>query len=158
MASAWELGSTTFGYRDREMPENWSADTPGRHTLGVFDQDGGLVAKAVDREQAQWFGGRLVPTSGVAGVAVAAHQRRGGLGRLVLTHLLAQARERGAAISTLYPTTPFPYRALGWEEVGSLTYTAFPATAFTHVRPAEGFSLRPATEADVPAIQSLYRC
>jgi len=157
MTAAWELGSTTFGYRDREMPESWTSDSPGRNTLGAFDESGRLVAKAVDREQEHWFGGRLVPTSGVAGVAVVPEQRRGGLGRLVLTRLLAQARERGAAISTLYPTTPFPYRALGWEDVGSLTYTAFPATAFAHIRPAEGYSLRPAVEADVPAIHGLYR-
>jgi predicted acetyltransferase len=157
MAAAWELGSTTFGYRDREMPDSWTSDSPGRNTLGVFDEHGRLLAKAVDREQEHWFGGRLVPTSGVAGVAVAPDQRRSGLGRLVLTRLLAQARERGAAISTLYPTTPFPYRALGWEDVGSLTYTAFPATALAHIRPAEGYSLRPATEADVPAIYALYR-
>lgn len=157
MAAAWQLGSTTFGYRDREMPENWTSDSPGRNTLGVFDEAGRLAAKAVDREQSHWFGGRLVPASGVAGVAVAPEARRAGLGRLVLTRLLAQARERGAVISTLYPTTPFPYRALGWEDVGALTYTAYPATAFAGVRPAPGYSLRPATSQDVPAIHALYR-
>jgi predicted acetyltransferase len=157
MAAAWNLGSTTFGYRDKEMPEGWTSDSPGRHTLGVFDDSGRLVAKAVDREQGQWFGGRLVPTSGVAGVTVVPEIRGQGLGRLVLTSLLAAARDRGAVISTLYPTTPFPYRALGWEDVGTLTFTAFPATAFATARPAAGYTLRPATEEDVPAIHSLYR-
>jgi predicted acetyltransferase len=157
MPAAWNLGSTTFGYRDRTMPPDWTSDTPGRHTFGAFDETGRLVAKAVDREQGHWFGGRLVPTSGVAGVAVAPEVRGHGLARLVLTRLLANARERGAVISTLFPTTPFPYRALGWEDVGTLSYTSFPATAFAGVRPAPGHTLRPAAEEDVPAIYSLYR-
>jgi predicted acetyltransferase len=157
MAAAWNLASTAFGYRDRPMPDNWTSDTPGRRTLGGFDETGRLVAKAVDREQGQWFGGRLVPTSGVAGVAVAPEVRGRGLARLILTRLLTDARERGAVISTLFPTTPFPYRALGWEDVGALTYTAFPATAFAGVRPAPEITLRPAAEEDVPAIHSLYR-
>src|SRR5687768_10513571 len=113
--AAWKLGSLAFGYHDRPMPESWSSDTPGRYTLGAFDSSGRLVAKAVDRAQQQWFGGRAVATCGVAGVAVAPELRGKGLARQVLTRLLADARDRGAAISTLFPTVPFPYRRLGWE-------------------------------------------
>jgi predicted acetyltransferase len=153
--AAWKLGSVAFGYHKQPQPDGWSAVTAGRHTVGAFAPDGALVAKAVDREQGQWFGGRIVPASGVAGVAVAPEFRKHGLGRLVLTRLLADARERGAVISTLYPTTPFPYRALGWEQVGALTVTAFPATALATVRsPA---TVRPATAEDFPAIDALYR-
>ncbi len=156
-AAAWKLGSLSFGYHDRPMPENWTSDTPGRFTLGAFDPAGRLVAKAVDRAQEQWFGGRAVATSGVAGVAVVPELRAKGLARLVLTRLLAQARERGAAISTLYPTVPFPYRRLGWEEVGKLTYLALPTSELGVVRPSPEIELRPATEGDFPAIQDLYR-
>ena len=39
--------------------------------INLTDVDA-LVAKAVDRRQGHWFGGRLVPASGVAGVAVTA--------------------------------------------------------------------------------------
>ncbi|MFD0596862.1 GNAT family N-acetyltransferase [Catellatospora coxensis] len=85
---AWDLGSLAFGYHEQPMPETWNSNSPGRHTLGVFDPAGRMVAKAVDREQGQWFGGRIVPTSGVAGVATAPELRGRGLGRLVLTRLL----------------------------------------------------------------------
>lgn len=155
--AAWKLGSLAFGYHDREMPQDWTSDTPGRLTWGAFDDLGRLVAKAVDREQGQWFGGRIVPASGIAGVVVAPEWRGQGLARLVITRLLAAARDRGAAISTLFPTTPFPYRRMGWEQVGALSYTAIPAMALASVRAVPGVTLRPAEEADVPAIHEIYR-
>ncbi|HWS39140.1 MAG TPA: GNAT family N-acetyltransferase [Actinoplanes sp.] len=155
--SAWDLGSLTFGYHERPMPEDWSATPAGRRSLGVFDPAGRLVGKAVDREQSQWFGGRAVPTSGVAGVATAADVRGQGLGRLVLTRLLEDARDRGAAISTLFDTVPGPYRALGWEEVGVLTYHRVVTRVLAEIRPGGGTVLRPAAEADIPAVQDVYR-
>ncbi|WP_433796302.1 GNAT family N-acetyltransferase [Actinoplanes sp. CA-252034] len=154
---AWALGSLAFGYHERPMPEGWASDSPGRRTLGVFDAAGRLVAKAVDREQGQWFGGRVVPTCGVAGVATAAELRGRGLGRLVLTRLLQDARERGAVISTLFDTTPGPYRALGWEEVGALVYYTVPTRVLAEIRSDEQTTLRPATEADLPAVDDVYR-
>ncbi|MBB2943526.1 putative acetyltransferase, partial [Actinoplanes lutulentus] len=154
---AWNLGSLAFGYHERPMPEGWASDSPGRRTVGVFDPAERLVAKAVDREQGQWFGGRVVPVSGVAGVATAAELRGRGLGRLVLTRLLHDARERGAVISTLFDTTPGPYRALGWEEVGALVYWTAPTRVLAEIRPDTTTTLRPATEADIPAVDEIYR-
>ncbi|WP_172890510.1 GNAT family N-acetyltransferase [Actinoplanes derwentensis] len=154
---AWELGSLTFGYHERPMPPDWSSDTPGRRSLGVFDPDGRLVAKAVDREQGHWFGGRTVPASGVAGVAAAPELRGRGLGRLVLTRLLQDARERGAVISVLFDTTPAPYRALGWEEVGALTYYRVPTRVLAGIRPDKATTLRPAVPADIETVQEIYR-
>jgi predicted acetyltransferase len=154
--AAWKLGSLAFGYHAQPMPEKFGA-TPGRVTWGVFDESGRLVAKAVDRAQGQWFGGRLVPASGVAGVAVVPELRRAGLGRIVLTRLLAEARDRGGAISALFPTTPFPYRRLGWEEVGALTYYTLPTAGLAGAAPAaQGVTLRPATVDDVQSVYDLY--
>ncbi|BEL05062.1 GNAT family N-acetyltransferase [Actinoplanes sichuanensis] len=154
---AWDLGSLAFGYHERPMPDGWVSDSPGRHTLGVFDPAGRMVAKAVDREQDQWFGGRVVPVSGVAGVATAAELRGRGLGRLVLTRLLQSARERGAVLSSLFDTTPAPYRALGWEEVGVLVYHRAQTRVLAEIRPDSGTTLRPAAEADLPAVDEIYR-
>lgn len=155
-SAAWNLGSLAFGYGDRTMPADWTSDTPGRHTWGGFEH-GRLVAKAVDREQGHWFGGRLVPACGVAGVAVETEQRGRGHARRVLTRLLAAARERGALVSTLFPTTPFPYRALGWEICGAQTWTALPTATIATIAVPAGLTLRPAVEADVPTLQGLYR-
>jgi len=154
---SWDLGSLAFGYHDQPMPDGWASGSPGRRAFGVFDPAGHLVAKAVDREQGHWFGGRVVPTSGVAGVATAAELRGRGLGRLVLTRLLREARERGAVISTLFDTTAAPYRALGWEEVGALVYYTVPGRVLAEIRPDAEITLRPATEADLPAAGEIYR-
>jgi predicted acetyltransferase len=154
--ATWRLASLAFGYHKDPMPETWDM-AAGRTSWGAYDDGGRLVGRAVDREQAQWFGGRVVPTSGVAGVAVAPELRGRGVARVVLTRLLAGARERGAVISTLFPTTAVPYRRLGWETVGALTYTAWPASVLASVRPPADVSLRPATESDVPAVAELYR-
>jgi predicted acetyltransferase len=153
--AAWELGALAFGYGDRTRPDGWTSDTPGRHTWGVFD-DGVLVAKAVDREQGHWFGGRSVPACGVAGVAVATERRGEGLARVVLTRLLAGARERGAVVSTLFPTTPVPYRQLGWEECGAIEWTAVPTATLAAVRMPPGVRLRAAKAEDEPALRELY--
>lgn len=155
--AAFKLGSLAFGYHDRPIPDGFQATAPGRTSWGVFD-GGALIAKAVDREQGQWFGGRIVPACGVAGVAVQPEARTGGFGRMVLTKLLQEARERGAGISTLYPSTPFPYRALGWEEVGALTDYSIPTAALAVGREEKSqATLRPATTADIPAMQAIYR-
>jgi predicted acetyltransferase len=156
-AAAWVLGSVAFGYHDRGMPEGWTSDKPGRRTWGVFDADGRLMAKAVDREQSHWFGGSLVPASGVAGVAVMPELRGQGLAGVALRQLLADARERGAAVTTLFNTTPYPYRRAGYEETGSLVRAAVPTTSLSGSRVPPGLTLRPATLADVPALRSLYR-
>jgi predicted acetyltransferase len=156
-AAAWVLGSVAFGYHDRAMPDSWTSDKPGRRTWGVFDADGRLLAKAVDREQSHWFGGSLVPACGVAGVAVMPELRGQGLAGVALRHLLADARERGAAVSTLFNTTPYPYRRAGYEETGSLVRAAVPTASLSGSRVPAGLTLRPATVADVPALRSLYR-
>lgn len=78
-------------------PPGWQNDRPGRHAWGAFDSTGRLVAKAADREQGHWFGSRLVPASGVAGVAVSPELRGSGLARQLLTTLLVDASAAIAA-------------------------------------------------------------
>lgn len=156
LPAAWELSRVAFG-SERQPPPGWLEERPGRHGWGTFDGAGRLVAKAVDREQDHWFGGRLVPASGVAGVAVAPELRGTGLARRLLTTLLTAARERGAVISTLFPTNPAPYRRLGYEEVGALTWTSVPTSSLGGLSPPAEVSLRPAEAADVPAVLEIYR-
>jgi predicted acetyltransferase len=154
--ASWELGRLAFG-GPRQQPAGWAGPDPARLAWGAFDRSGRLVAKAVDRRQEHWFGGRLVPASGVAGVVVAADLRGRGVIRQVIAPLLAAARARGAVISTLFDSTPVPYRRLGWEEVGALTWRTLPTLALARIRPPAHIRLRPAVVADVPAVLELYR-
>jgi predicted acetyltransferase len=154
--AAWEMIRIAFG-AEREVPPWWRDERPGRLDWAVVDESGRMIAKATDRIQSHWFGGRLVPGCGIAGVIVAPELRGRGLARLVLGHLLHEARGRGAAIATLFRTSPGPYRRLGCEEVGARTWTELPASALAAVRRPDGIEVRPATGEDVPATQELFR-
>jgi predicted acetyltransferase len=122
---------------------------------GLFDVDT-LAAKANDRAYQSMIGGRAVPTSGVAGGAVAPEYRGRGLARAVMLHLLRAARDRGAAICTLFRTAPALYRSLGFEHVAELRYVEVPATALAGLRVPDGITLRRAEESDVGDARSVY--
>jgi predicted acetyltransferase len=156
LPASWELTRIAFGTA-KEAPPGWLTDRPGRVTWGVFDERGRLVAKAMDRDQRHWFGGRLVPATGLAGVVTVPELRGTGLGRMALTRTLHAAHERGAVIATLFRSGPRPYRALGCEEVGALTWVAVPASAFAAVERPRDVTLRAAEAQDAAAIDEIYR-
>jgi predicted acetyltransferase len=96
--------------------------------LGAFDGDT-LVASARYFRMQQWWHGRSMPMAGVAGVKVAPEERGRGVGRAIMTELLAEIDRRGYPVSTLYPSTLPIYRSLGWEVAGGLYEAAMPARA-----------------------------
>lgn len=152
VAAANELSHLAFG----------TGRDPGRRLApatrwGAFSRDGRLLAKATDRDQRHWFAGVQVPTSGVAGVAVAPEARGKGLARLVLDHLLTAARDNGAVLATLFRTAPALYRRLGFEHVGALTWYTTPTLALAGLRVPPEMELRAADASDVGAITELYR-
>lgn len=122
---------------------------------GLFD-GGTLLAKANDRDYRCVIGGREIPTAGVAGVAVAPEARGRGLARRVMSLLLAEARDRGAPISTLFRTAPALYRSLGYEQVAELTYGRLPTAALRGLRVPAAVTARRATAADLPAVRAVY--
>ena len=128
---------------------------PGLWRWGVFHGDV-LAAKANDRAYESWFGGRRVPTAGVAGVAVAPEYRSTGLGRRVMTHLLRTARDRGAVIATLFRTAPALYRSLGFEQVAELVDAELPASALAGLAVPDTTTVRRARLRDVTAVRDLY--
>jgi predicted acetyltransferase len=155
-AAAWQLSRLAFG-GPRERPAGRRpTPAPGAHALGAFDGDA-LVGKAVGLEHTYLYGGRAVPAVGIAGVAIAPEYRAGGLLGELLGPLLAASRDRGAALSALFPTTAVPYRRLGWERCGVLRWVAVPTAALAGERRPADVSVRPAGEADVAAIRTFYR-
>ncbi len=155
-AASWQLGRLAFGGPAERPAGARPMPAPGAHALGAFDS-GRLIGKAVDLEHTYYYGGRAVPGSGVASVAIAPEFRASGVLGALLGPLMAQARERGAAVSALFPTTAVPYRRLGWELTGVLRWTAVPTAALAAERRPAGVTVRPAEPADVPAILDIYR-
>src|SRR3954468_11266783 len=132
--AAWELSRLALGSPQRQRdPDTGPRPHDGVNRWGAFSADGRLVARASDIEHEQWWGGRLVPASGVAGVAVQAEARGRGAGRTVMTALLRGVRERGAPVAALYGTSTAVYRSLGFEACGVLRRVHLP-TATLPVR------------------------
>ncbi|MCZ7374333.1 GNAT family N-acetyltransferase [Micromonospora sp. WMMC250] len=153
--AAWELGRFAFG-NTSERAASTRVVVPGLTRYGAFDDAGRLVGKAVDLHHGQWWSGRAVPAADVAGVAVAPEARGRGVARAMLTALLRGARERGAAVSALYPTVAAPYRACGWETAGVLRTVDLATAVLPRHRPDPRFAVRAGTVADLPAVAALY--
>ncbi|WP_234359039.1 enhanced intracellular survival protein Eis [Plantactinospora sp. BC1] len=155
LAAAGELGRLAFGGGPPTAPPPRDPP-PGRTGYGAFDPDGRFVGKAVDLHHEQWWAGRRVPAADVAGVAVLPEARGRGVALALLRELLRGARERGAAISALYPTVTGPYRRAGWEVTGALRAVDLPTVALPRHRPAAGLTVRPGGPADLDAATDLY--
>ncbi|GAA1883116.1 GNAT family N-acetyltransferase [Lapillicoccus jejuensis] len=130
-------------------------DADGRRPWGAFDGDV-LLAKATARPYESWWHGTPVATTGIAGVAVAAEARGGGLLDALFAAVLAEAAEHGEVLSTLYPTAPGIYRRFGYETVTSLDEVELSVASLARVPAPAGVAVRRATLADVPTVRRLY--
>ena len=155
LPAAWEMGRLAFGGAAEPPPSALRA-VPGVSRLGAFDDAGRLVGKIVELPHEHWWGGRRVPAAGVSGVAVRPESRGGGVARALLGALLAQARDRGAAISALHPTVSDVYRAAGWEVAGVLGAVDLDTAALPRPRGDDGVALRPGSTDDLPQVTDLY--
>jgi predicted acetyltransferase len=133
----------------------WTASLAHSHAVGAYD-GGRLVSFARVKPYAQWFGGRAVPMGGIASVAVAASHQRRGLARETVAATLPVLRERGLAVSALFPATTPLYRGLGWEQAGDYTWLDVPGASLRALGPVEGVTVRPAVEADLPGVLAAY--
>lgn len=153
--ASWHLGRLAFGYGARTPPAHDVRPDDPFTRWGGFDGDA-LVGKAVDLHHEQWWGGRLIPSSGVAGVAVAPERRRRGVTRAVLGRLLDGARERGAAVATLFCTSSAVYRALGFEVGGVMRTVDLPTAELPVGGEVAGVVLRAGDGRDWPAVRAAY--
>ncbi len=153
-----EMSRIAFGTGPRTSASGQRAPAfaAGVDRYGVLD-DGTLLAKVGDRHQDYWYGGSVIPGTGVSGVVVVPEFRGQGLAQLIVGEALRRARDRGALVAALFRTAPALYRRLGFEQAGSLTLITFPTGALTRLRVPAGMTVRPATPADLPAIAALYR-
>jgi len=145
---AWAFGGEAQAVRvwlDRSGHENVRVARRGSETVG------GLI----EIPMGQWFGGRSVPLLGIAGVGVAPEARGEGVALALMLDTLRSARERGFALSTLYPAALALYRAAGYELAGS----RFLHKAVLRTLPTERGSLRIVRlEAGATdAVEALYR-
>lgn len=130
--------------------------TPDDHRLVAVD-DGRVIGHLAIWSFAQSFGGRAVPMAGVASVAIAPDQRGRGIGSRLLEAGLDLMAELELPVSTLYPSTPAPYRAWGWEIAGSHVRRTIATRELLDLpRPSDDIALRPFGIDDLDAVLTLH--
>lgn len=106
----------SFGLSPPRVIE-WLTDSGLEHVRVLRDR-GEVVAGLLEIPMAHWFGGRSVPTKGVAGVGVDAARRGQGFALRMIQECLRDAHAAGTPLSSLYPATITLYRAAGYELAG----------------------------------------
>jgi predicted acetyltransferase len=89
--------------------------------LRVLEEDGDRLGLLLARSRPVFWGGRPVPAGQVSGLSVGAEHRGRGVASELVRAYLAEAHERGAAISTLFPAAVRLYRRAGYEYAGTWT-------------------------------------
>jgi len=117
IASFAETLAHGFGFPREDAPR-WLAKA-GHDNVRLLTRDGDVLGGLVRIPMGHVFGGRSVPTVGVAGVAVRPDVRGQGLARELMLGLLREARAAGVALSSLYPATLALYRQVGYERAGA---------------------------------------
>ncbi len=148
------LFTEAFGDWDEPHPRIPFSERKGRDTY-VSEVDGQLVGAVSARHHDSWFGGVQIPTAGISSVAVQAESRGRGLLTPMFDAMMTGARDRGALLSTLYPTSPGIYRRFGYAPIVDLMELRVPTLALAV--PGDTVPTRRATATDVPAIREVYR-
>ena len=151
-----ELGSRTYRVGSVEKRREFYTDHP-RFTLRdvrVAELDGQIVASLVLYPFTSFVRGARVPLAGVGSVAVSPEHRRRGVGEAILRSALRELRQRGAALSALYPFRGSYYRKLGYGPIEVVHQIA--AAAANLPASDEARRVRRLMLPDRPLVQALY--
>lgn len=128
---------------------------PDEHRLVAVD-GGRVVGHLGAWPFHQAYLGHPVPMGGLGAVAVAHDQRGTGIGSRLIAAGLDHMADAGMVISTLYPSTPVPYRRWGWEFAGEHVRRRVPTRVLLDVPPpATPVRLRPYEPDDLDALATL---
>jgi predicted acetyltransferase len=150
LAAFAEIASACFNVSEEDA-RAWFR-RGGERNLRLFRAGGAVAAGLLLVPMGQWFGGRSVPMTGIAGVGVPAERRGRGAARTLMRAALTELRRSGLALSTLYPSTTTLYRSVGFEVAGGRHALSLQLGALRAAPPDRGLGVRRATPADEPAI------
>jgi len=135
-----DLGQRAFGLYSAAQKASWLYAARLRAGQGMFlgaFAGGQPAGAALFHDMRQWWAGRAVPCAGVASVKVAPEYRGQGIGRRLMTDLLAVIAARGYPLSALFPATMPIYRSLGWELAGGRYDATVPARSLRTLMPPD---------------------
>lgn len=90
----------------------------GLEHLRVERDGNDIVACLLRIPMGQYFGGKSVPMTGVAGVAVAPEARGRGFAKRLMRHEVLETASEGIALAGLFASTQTLYRSVGYEQAG----------------------------------------
>ncbi|HEY9689515.1 MAG TPA: GNAT family N-acetyltransferase [Coleofasciculaceae cyanobacterium] len=128
----------------------------GWEGVRTIKRQGELLGGLVLLPLGQWFGGRSVSMAGIGSVAIVPHGRGNGAAAFLMKSVLAEAYERGFALSTLYPATQRLYRQVGYEQAG--THGLWEVALSSIGRSGDLLPVQPMdATGDRPRLAALYR-
>lgn len=128
----------------------------GWEGVRTIERRGELLGGLVLLPLGQWFGGRSVSMAGIGSVAIVPHARGDGAAAFLMQSVLAEAHDRGFALSTLYPATQRLYRQVGYEQAGA--HGLWEVALSSIGRSDDLLSVRPIdATGDRPHLAALYR-
>lgn len=136
-----------------EPSRKWLA--PSVAEARVIRGRGRVVGGLLLLPMGQFFGGRAVPMTGVAGVGVLPEERGQGTATRLMHAAVRELHQRGVALSALFPATFALYRRAGYEIAGG-HYRIRVAARGIGVR-ERGLAVRPVERGDVRAVERIYR-
>jgi len=143
----------------RSAAEGW-VEAAGRESLRVALQGGAVVAGLALLSMEQRFGGRPVKTAAIHAVGVDPPARGRGVARGLMRAVLAEAREHGFPLSTLFASSYALYRGVGYERAGAFFQAEAPLASLTSLRRAkhgeDGLAVRELDERDHDALAALH--
>lgn len=93
-------------------------DASGHDNFRVLRSGRSTIGCALLIPMGQWFGGRSVQMTGIAGVAIAPEERGRGAAHNLMKSTVKDLAESGAVLSTLFASTQSLYRGVGYELAG----------------------------------------
>lgn len=106
-----------FGFAPEDTPE-WFTRA-GHENVRAYRDGGALIGGLILVPMGQYFGGRSVPMTGIAGVGITPELRGQGAASRMMREVVREARASGVALSTLYPATVALYRGVGYARAGA---------------------------------------
>ncbi len=125
-----DLGFRAYRVSSLEKRREFYTDHPrfGLRDVRVGELDGRIVASLVLYPFTAFVRAQRVPVVGIGSVAVSPEHRRRGIGEALLRAALREMRQRGDALSILYPFRGSFYRKLGYGVIEVAQQLAFAPT------------------------------
>ena len=130
-------------------------DFIGHENLRVLSHDRDVAGGLWLIPMGQFFGGRSVPTAGIAGVGVRPDHRGHGVANDLMSRTMNELHDQRMPLSGLYPATQALYRQSGFEQAGHRMEINL---RLESIRIRErAATMRRLEESDRPRVEALYR-